>query len=171
MLLYSTHYMAQIKINKEKFVEGRFTVKQKLVESENLVPDENGNMVPQQKVVIAGMFTTHDYIEELDTIESERYLIRDINVYEETFGSNDYEISYEFVAGSLTVKEDYIPEMVDEIFEGFKYTAKLIAKQGELNKTKHTGTNCSWCDYKQICYAELTGGNVEYVKKKDFEGR
>ena len=69
------------------------------------------------------------------------------------------------------LEEDYIPEMVDEIFEGFKYTAKLIAKQGELNKTKHTGTNCSWCDYKQICYAELTGGNVEYVKKKDFEGR
>ena len=78
-------------------------------------------MVPQQKVVIAGMFTTHDYIEELDTIESERYLIQDINVYEETFGSNDYEISYEFVAGSLTVKEDYIPEKVKIVVEADLY--------------------------------------------------
>lgn len=67
------------------------------------------------------------------------------------------------------LEEEYIPEMVDEIFDGFKYTAKLIAKQGDRNKAKHTGANCSWCDYKQICYTELTGGNVEYVKKKDFE--
>lgn len=121
MLLHSTHYMAQIKINKEKFVEGKFTVKQKLVESEELVPDGSGNMVPQQKVVIVGIFSTHDYIEELDTIESERYLIQDINVYEETFGSNDYEISYEFVAGSLTVKEDYVPEKVKIVVEADLY--------------------------------------------------
>ena len=69
------------------------------------------------------------------------------------------------------ITEDYEPNMVNEIFNSFVYTAKDIVRQGEKNKSRHTGQNCSFCDYKQICYAELTGGNVDYIKKKDFEER
>ena len=65
--------------------------------------------------------------------------------------------------------EEYIPEMVEDIWQSWLYTAKDIMRQGSKNKTKHTGQNCSWCDYRQICYAELTGGNVEYTKEQDFE--
>lgn len=64
--------------------------------------------------------------------------------------------------------EEYLPEMVEEIYSGFKYTAIEIVKRGEQNKTRHTGPNCSWCEYKDICYAELTGGNAEYVRQKDY---
>lgn len=67
--------------------------------------------------------------------------------------------------------EEYIPDMVEEIFAGFKYTAAEIVKRGEKNKTRHTGPNCSWCEYKDICYAELTAGNSEYVRKKDYVER
>lgn len=67
--------------------------------------------------------------------------------------------------------DDIIPQMVDEIFSGFLYTAEEIVKNGEKNKTRHTGTNCSWCDYKDICYAELTGGNSDYVREKDYRER
>lgn len=67
--------------------------------------------------------------------------------------------------------EEYIPQMVEDIFAGFKYTAKEIVKNGEKNKTRHTGPNCSWCDYKDICYAELTGGNAEYIKQRDYVGK
>lgn len=67
--------------------------------------------------------------------------------------------------------EEYIPQMVDEIYSGFKYTAIEIVKNGEKNKTRHTGPNCSWCEYRDICYAELTGGNVEYVKERDYTER
>ena len=80
--------MAQIKINKDRFVEGKFTVKQRLVE------DEKGN----GNVVVHGIFSTHDYIEELNTLESERYLLLGVKVFEETFGTNDYEITYDFTA-------------------------------------------------------------------------
>lgn len=69
------------------------------------------------------------------------------------------------------LEEDYIESMVEEIYEGFVYTAKDIVKKGEKNKTKHTGIDCSYCDYKSICYAELTGGNVDYIKEKDFDSR
>lgn len=67
--------------------------------------------------------------------------------------------------------EEYIPEMVEDIFAGFKYTARDIVLHGGNNKTRHTGPNCSWCEYKDICYAELTGGNAQYVRDRDFKER
>lgn len=103
--------MAQIKINKDRFVEGKFTVKQRLVE------DEKGN----GNVVVHGIFSTHDYIEELNTLESERYLLLGVKVFEETFGTNDYEITYEFTAESLTIKDDYVPDKVKAVVEADLY--------------------------------------------------
>lgn len=67
------------------------------------------------------------------------------------------------------ISEDYVSNMVENIYNDFVYTAKDIVKQGHKNVSKHIGANCSWCDYKQVCYAELTDGNVDYVKEKDFE--
>lgn len=67
--------------------------------------------------------------------------------------------------------EEYIPEMVEDIWQSWLYVAKDILRQGDRNKAKHTGQNCSWCDYRQICYAELTGGNADYIKERDFEYR
>lgn len=67
------------------------------------------------------------------------------------------------------VEQDYIPEMVEGIWEGFKYTAKQIVKFGHENKTKHITPSCSWCAYQPICYAELTGANKEYLLEKDYE--
>lgn len=69
------------------------------------------------------------------------------------------------------LNEDYIEPMVEDIFNSFKYMSKEIVRQGEKNRCKHTGMNCSYCDYKQICYAELTGGNTNYIIEKDFERR
>ena len=103
--------MAQIKINNDRFVEGKFTVKQRLVE------DEKGN----GNVVVHGIFSTHDYIEELNTLESERYLLLGVKVFEETFGTNDYEITYEFTAESLTIKDDYVPDKVKAVVEADLY--------------------------------------------------
>ena len=67
--------------------------------------------------------------------------------------------------------EEYIPQMVDEIYNGFKYTAKEILNHGSTNKTRHTGPNCSWCEYRDICFAELTFGNADYVREKDYTER
>lgn len=60
------------------------------------------------------------------------------------------------------------PAMVDQIWEGFLFTAKQIIKYGDKNKTKNVTRNCSWCSYRDICYAEMTGGNTEYIIAKDF---
>lgn len=83
---------------------------------------------------------------------------------EELYGGNIHGFFFRYT-------EEYIPEMVEDIYNGFKYTAKEIVRNGEKNKTRHTGPNCSWCDYKDICYAELTAGNADYVRARDYQER
>ncbi len=54
---------------------------------------------------INGILAIHDYIEEIHTIESERYLLNDVTVYKESFGSNEYMILYHFIADDLEIKD------------------------------------------------------------------
>jgi len=66
------------------------------------------------------------------------------------------------------VELDIDPAMVDLIWEGYIYTAKQIIRYGETNKVHNITRDCSWCPYHDICYAEMTGGDVEYVIGKNF---
>lgn len=63
------------------------------------------------------------------------------------------------------------PKMVDVIWDGFIYTAKQIIRFGEKNQTRNVTRDCSWCTYHDICYTEMTGGDVQYVIDRDFERR
>lgn len=67
------------------------------------------------------------------------------------------------------VELDIDPFMVDSVWDGFMFTSKQIIRFGEKNKTKNITRNCDWCSYRDICHAEMTGGDPEYVIKKDFE--
>lgn len=103
--------MANIKVNKEIFVNGKLAIEREAIENES----------GENTIVTKGAFTTHDYFEEIHTLESERYLLQNIEVYKEHFGSNDYDIGYEFLIGSLTIKEDYIPQEIKNLIEAIKY--------------------------------------------------
>jgi hypothetical protein len=59
--------------------------------------------------------------------------------------------------------------MVESVWEGFVYTAKQIVAQGEKNTTKNITMNCKWCNFRDICYAEFTGGDIDYLLKKNYE--
>lgn len=67
------------------------------------------------------------------------------------------------------VELDIDPRMVDKVWEGYMFTAKQIIRFGEKNRTRNITKNCSWCPYRDICHAELTGGDPEYIISKDFE--
>lgn len=69
------------------------------------------------------------------------------------------------------VELDIDPVMVDVIWDGFLYTAKQIIRFGEKNKTRNVTRDCSWCPYYDICYTEMTGGDVQYVIGRDFKER
>ena len=46
-----------------------------------------------------------------------------------------------------------------------------IIRFGEENKTRNVTRDCSWCPYHDICYTEMTGGDVQYVIGRDFKER
>ena len=60
------------------------------------------------------------------------------------------------------------PPMIEQVWEGYMFIAKQIIRYGEKNKTKNVTRDCSWCAYRDICYAELTGGSTEYIIAKDY---
>ena len=67
------------------------------------------------------------------------------------------------------VEQDLYPEMVEDVFNGFVYTCKDIINRGNENKVKHITRDCSWCEYRDICMAEMSGGDREYVITENFE--
>lgn len=52
-----------------------------------------------------------------------------------------------------------VPEMVDDIWDGFRYISREIVLRGGKNKTKNMTRDCKFCSYRDICYTEMTGGN------------
>lgn len=67
--------------------------------------------------------------------------------------------------------QDVYPEMVDDVFDGFVYTCKDILRQGHKNKTKNITRDCSWCNFRDICMAELSGGDRMYVVENNYQNR
>ena len=69
------------------------------------------------------------------------------------------------------VQQDVYPEMVEDVFEGFLYTCKDIVRRGPENRTKNMTKDCAWCTYRNICLAEMSGGDRNYVIDKEFTTR
>ena len=59
---------------------------------------------PHQIVEINGVLETGYYIRELDTIETNRYLITGVDVTQERYGSLNNKIIYDFTASMFQVK-------------------------------------------------------------------
>lgn len=69
------------------------------------------------------------------------------------------------------VQQDVYPQMVEDVFEGFVYTCKDLIKRGSENKVKNMTKDCSYCTYRNICMAEMSGGDRKYVIEKEFTTR
>lgn len=86
--------MARIKIttedNKVYEIKGRVSFAIQKTEEEDYITE--------------GSMTIHHYIEDIKEIETDRYILEDIDVIKESFGSNDFDIFYHFTIGSFIVK-------------------------------------------------------------------
>jgi hypothetical protein len=60
------------------------------------------------------------------------------------------------------------PKVVNMLFRDFVESAKDMAENLGRRKVKSIDTHCDWCDYEGICRTELTGGDVDYVKEKEY---
>ena len=102
--------MALIRVNKEdKNLFGALTF-----DREAVMDPDTGKIVGTS---INGILAIHDYIDDIYEIESERYLLRDVSVYKESFGSNEYMILYHFIAEDLKIKEDILDDNIKWLIE------------------------------------------------------
>ena len=88
--------------NEEIQVEGKMTFKvSKAIK-------EDGT----ETMVCLGQLATHKYFEEITKIETDRFILENVEVTDETFGTNDFNILYEFEVHNYgwTIKEDYLSE-------------------------------------------------------------
>lgn len=63
---------------------------------------------------------------------------------------------------------DFTEEMINCVWDSFMRTVKMICKYGEQDTAMNITKDCSWCSFQPICYAMMTGGNVDYAIDKDF---
>lgn len=87
--------MSNLKINNEIELNGRFTVERK--------KDINVNPVI---IYRTGVLEIPKYIDEIKTIENDKYKINGINVYKETFVSEEDYIAYEFKFDEIFIKDN-----------------------------------------------------------------
>lgn len=66
---------------------------------------------------------------------------------------------------------EVIPNMVDTVWDDFTNVVKDIVTRGERNKVKNITRDCTWCNYRSLCYAQFTGADVDYVKLTDYKTR
>lgn len=50
-----------------------------------------------------GQLAIHEFIVDIDKIESARYLLENVDVYREVYGTDDFNILYEFTANGIDV--------------------------------------------------------------------
>lgn len=112
--------MARICLNEDVVLNGRLSITRTLLED-------------NKTVVITGVLATHYYIEEIKTLETYRYKLEGVEVYSESFGSDDFDIIYNFKAkelinrfGSSNLSEKEIMKYEEEIYKKSGYLKESI---------------------------------------------
>lgn len=64
-------------------------------------------------------------------------------------------------------------EIIDILFSEFMEVAREMAAihfgDRPAIKVRTIDQHCGWCDYESICRAELTGGDPDFVKEREYE--
>lgn len=68
----------------------------------------------------------------------------------------------------------YLPvdnTMVGNIIEDTKTTAKEIMKYASKDQTRNLGRDCDYCEFKNLCLAQLKGLDHKFILKSEFKER
>ena len=66
-------------------------------------------------IVISGWLVTHTYIEEINSISADNFICTGVNVVGETFGSNAFNILYNFVCNDFDPIDCLSQDEIDQI--------------------------------------------------------
>lgn len=129
--------MANIIVNNKMTVKGKISVNRTINE------EKNG-------FIISGIFATHLYLEDIKSLETNRFFVSGIEVYSESFGSDDYNIQYQFVAKNFKLKDIindgvgyilYLDEMKQIEEEMYKNEHPVLGDIGEQYKDMYNEDN------------------------------
>lgn len=87
----------------------------------------------------------------------------DPNKYDDFLKSFDYE---GFFVRSLVLTNDSV---VNSIMQDCRDTAQEIALRGPKAQDRNMNRDCSFCDYKELCQAELMGLDTNYIIKAEYQ--
>ncbi len=85
--------------------------------------------------------------------------------YAEVMASAQANVKTYFFRVFTPVKKD----TVQEIYGDFIYSATEMMERHGKARDRNIGMHCGWCDYEPICRASLTGGDVDFVKEREYE--
>ena len=132
--------MAKIIINNRFSANGKVSVERMLNETKD-------------GFIIAGIFASHLYYEDIKSLESNRFKISGIQVYKESFGSDDYDILYHFMAEKFILK-DAMEDGIGYIL----YGEEMQQIESEMYKNDHPILGGIGEQYKDM-----------YIKEEDDE--
>ena len=100
-----------IALNGDRFVGGQLFITMR----RNDAPPDPLSSEPYLAVEIEGTLITSYYEQNISSIETRRFFIDEVDVYEESFQSLDDDIIYKFRAGSVRVKyqQEESPEQLE----------------------------------------------------------
>lgn len=124
--------MASIVINNKITAKGKVSV------SRTLNEEKDG-------FIITGAFSSHLYYEDIKSLETSRFKVSGIEVYQESFGSDDFNINYYFIAKKLTLK-DVMNDGIGFILYGEEM--KMI--ENEMYKNEHPVLGDIGKEYKDM---------------------
>lgn len=111
--------MARIIINNRLSANGKLSVSRQLNEAKD-------------GFIITGIFASHLYYEDIKSLESNRFKVSGVQVYQESFGSDDYDILYHFVADKFILK-DTMQDGIGYIL----YSEEMQQIEDEMYKNDH----------------------------------
>lgn len=62
-------------------------------------------------------------------------------------------------------------ELTRQVEDDFWQTANEISRQHMTSNARTMERHCGWCDYQDICYAELRGTDTERLLKREYRKR
>lgn len=125
--------MANIIVNNKLTVKGKLTVNRTINE------DKTG-------FIISGIFATHLYHEDIKSLETNRFFISGIEVFSESYGSDDYNINYNFIAKNFKLKD-----IMDEGVGYILYFDEMQEIEKEMYKNEHPVLGDIGEEYKDMC--------------------
>jgi hypothetical protein len=139
--------MANIIINDKLSVNGNCTFNREVNE------DKTG-------FIISGVLLTHLYFDDISTIQTKRFKLTGVEVQREVFGSDDYNIGYQFICSDL--------EILGSEIEGISYILypeemKMI--EDEMYKDEHQILGAIGKEYKDMIKKEEEQEVIEGSEK------